>query len=92
MLLSSATFKENLWKFAMQIVSRPIIIKLRQEELTLTNIRQYYFVCRNWEQKYEALCNLYGSITIGQAMIFCQPHLICKQGVTSVLSGGSTQE
>ncbi|XP_010726877.1 ATP-dependent RNA helicase DDX25-like [Meleagris gallopavo] len=64
----------------MQIVSRPIIIKLRQEELTLTNIRQYYFVCRNWEQKYEALCNLDGSITIGQAMIFCQPHLICKQG------------
>ncbi|XP_048822920.1 ATP-dependent RNA helicase DDX25-like isoform X3 [Lagopus muta] len=72
MLLFSATFKENLWKFALQIVSRPIIIKLRQEELTLTNIRQYYFVCKNWEQKYEALCNLYGSITIGQAMIFCQ--------------------
>lgn len=72
MLLFSATFKETLWKFALQIVSRPIIIKLRQEELTLTNIRQYYFVCRNWEQKYEALCNLYGSITIGQAMIFCQ--------------------
>ncbi|XP_040543393.1 ATP-dependent RNA helicase DDX25 isoform X8 [Gallus gallus] len=79
MLLFSATFKETLWKFALQIVSRPIIIKLRQEELTLTNIRQYYFVCRNWEQKYEALCNLYGSITIGQAMIFCQVHLICKQ-------------
>ncbi|XP_021238782.1 ATP-dependent RNA helicase DDX25-like isoform X3 [Numida meleagris] len=72
MLLFSATFKETVWKFALQIVSRPIIIKLRQEELTLTNIRQYYFVCRNWEQKYEALCNLYGSITIGQAMIFCQ--------------------
>ncbi|OXB69786.1 UNVERIFIED_CONTAM: hypothetical protein H355_012508, partial [Colinus virginianus] len=72
MLLFSATFKETVWKFALQIVPRPIIIKLRQEELTLTNIRQYYFVCRNWEQKYEALCNLYGSITIGQAMIFCQ--------------------
>ncbi|NXC45011.1 DDX25 helicase, partial [Penelope pileata] len=72
MLLFSATFKETIWKFALQIVSRPIIIKLRQEELTLTNIRQYYFVCRSREEKYEALCNLYGSITIGQAMIFCQ--------------------
>ncbi|XP_068518537.1 ATP-dependent RNA helicase DDX25-like isoform X2 [Anas acuta] len=72
MLLFSTTFKETVWNFAMQIVSNPIIIKLRQEELTLNNIRQYYFVCRNREEKYEALCNIYGSITIGQAMIFCQ--------------------
>ncbi|XP_047912674.1 ATP-dependent RNA helicase DDX25-like isoform X1 [Anser cygnoides] len=72
MLLFSATFKETVWNFAMQIVSNPIIIKLRQEELTLSNIRQYYFVCRNREEKYEALCNIYGSITVGQAMIFCQ--------------------
>ncbi|XP_066843182.1 ATP-dependent RNA helicase DDX25-like isoform X5 [Anser cygnoides] len=27
---------------------------------------------RNREEKYEALCNIYGSITVGQAMIFCQ--------------------
>ncbi|XP_040398520.1 ATP-dependent RNA helicase DDX25-like isoform X2 [Cygnus olor] len=72
MLLFSATFKETVWNFAMQIVSNPIIIKLRQEELTLSNIRQYYFVCRNREEKYEALCNIYSSITVGQAMIFCQ--------------------
>ncbi|KAM6107742.1 ATP-dependent RNA helicase DDX25 isoform 1-T1 [Pterocles gutturalis] len=72
MLLFSATFKESVRDFAMQIISNPIVIKLREEELTLGNIRQYYFVCRNREEKYEALCNIYGSITIGQAMIFCQ--------------------
>ncbi|NXW24988.1 DDX25 helicase, partial [Circaetus pectoralis] len=72
MLLFSATFKETVRAFAMQIVSNPIMIKLREEELTLSNIRQYFFVCRSWEEKYRALCNIYGSITIGQAMIFCQ--------------------
>ncbi|NXJ85833.1 DDX25 helicase, partial [Trogon melanurus] len=71
MLLFSATFKETVRTFAMQIVSNPIVIKLREEELTLGNIHQYYLVCRNWEEKYRALCNIYGSITVGQAMIFC---------------------
>ncbi|NXK00569.1 DDX25 helicase, partial [Corythaixoides concolor] len=72
MLLFSATFKETVRSFAMRVVSNPIVIKLRAEELTLRNIRQYFFPCRNQEEKYRALCNIYGSITIGQAMIFCQ--------------------
>ncbi|NXP10993.1 DDX25 helicase, partial [Thinocorus orbignyianus] len=72
MLLFSATFKDTVWAFAMQIVSDPIVIKLREEELTLTNISQYFLVCQSQEEKYRALCNIYGSITIGQAMIFCQ--------------------
>ncbi|KAM6043412.1 ATP-dependent RNA helicase DDX25 isoform 1-T1 [Chlamydotis macqueenii] len=72
MLLFSATFKETVRAFAVQIVSNPIVIKLREEELTLSNIRQYFFVCRSQEEKYRALCNIYGSITIGQAMIFCK--------------------
>ncbi|XP_008935170.1 PREDICTED: ATP-dependent RNA helicase DDX25-like, partial [Merops nubicus] len=72
MLFFSATFRERVRTFATQITSNPIVIKLREEELTLTNIRQYFFVCRSCQEKYQALCNIYGSITIGQAMIFCQ--------------------
>ncbi|NXL68527.1 DDX25 helicase, partial [Chordeiles acutipennis] len=72
MLLFSATFKESVRAFAVQIISNPIVIKLREEELTLGNIRQYFFVCRDREEKYGALCNIYGSVTVGQAMIFCQ--------------------
>uniref|UniRef100_A0A8B9C8S5 Uncharacterized protein n=1 Tax=Anser brachyrhynchus TaxID=132585 RepID=A0A8B9C8S5_9AVES len=76
----------------MQIVSNPIIIKLRQEELTLSNIRQYYFVCRNREEKYEALCNIYGSITVGQAMIFCQvKQLACRGRVVVSLQANVIQ-
>ncbi|NWX11450.1 DDX25 helicase, partial [Aegotheles bennettii] len=72
MLLFSATFKETVRAFAMQIISNPIVIKLREEELTLSNIRQYFFLCRDQEEKYRALCNIYGGITVGQAIIFCQ--------------------
>lgn len=72
MLLFSATFEESVWQFAERIIPDPNVIKLRKEELTLNNIRQYYVLCKNRKDKYQALCNIYGGITIGQAIIFCQ--------------------
>ncbi|XP_072012668.1 ATP-dependent RNA helicase DDX25 isoform X1 [Engystomops pustulosus] len=72
MLLFSATFEETVWCFAERIVPDPNIIKLKKEELTLTNIRQFYDFCENKEAKYKALSNMYGTITIAQAIIFCQ--------------------
>ncbi|NXU47422.1 DDX25 helicase, partial [Turnix velox] len=72
MLLFSATFKESVRAFAVQMVANPMVIKLREEELTLSNIRQYYFLCHGRQEKFRALCNLYGSVTIGQAIVFCQ--------------------
>uniref|UniRef100_UPI00398E5D97 ATP-dependent RNA helicase DDX19A n=1 Tax=Pristiophorus japonicus TaxID=55135 RepID=UPI00398E5D97 len=71
MLLFSATFEESVWKFAQKVVPDPNIIKLKREEETLDTIKQYYVLCNNKEEKYQALCNIYGAITIAQAMIFC---------------------
>ncbi|CAJ1084510.1 ATP-dependent RNA helicase DDX19A [Xyrichtys novacula] len=71
MLLFSATFEDSVWKFAEQVVPEPNIIKLKREEETLDTIKQFYVVCREKEDKFTALCNLYGSLTIAQAMIFC---------------------
>ncbi|XP_058050377.1 ATP-dependent RNA helicase DDX25 [Ahaetulla prasina] len=78
LLLFSATFEEPVLKFAQRIIPEPNIIKLRREELTLSNIRQYYFECEKKEEKFRALCNIYGSITIGQAIIFCQTRYNAK--------------
>lgn len=61
-----------MWQFAERIIPDPNVIKLRKEELTLDNIRQYYVLCEEQKDKYHALCNIYGGITIGQAIIFCQ--------------------
>ncbi|NWI95008.1 DDX25 helicase, partial [Pitta sordida] len=78
MLLFSATFKEPVRAFAKHIIPDPIVIKLREEELTLSNIKQYFLVCQNSEEQYKALCNLYGSFTIGQVMIFCQTRRLAE--------------
>ncbi|XP_055991988.1 ATP-dependent RNA helicase DDX19A isoform X2 [Sorex fumeus] len=71
MLLFSATFEDSVWKFAQKVVPEPNIIKLKREEETLDTIKQYYVLCSNRDEKFQALCNLYGAITIAQAMIFC---------------------
>lgn len=71
MLLFSATFEESVWNFAQRIVPDPNIIKLKREEETLDTIKQYFVLCNSKEEKFQALCNIYGAITIAQAMIFC---------------------
>ncbi|XP_071494297.1 ATP-dependent RNA helicase DDX19A-like [Diadema antillarum] len=72
MMLFSATYDNSVMKFAETVVPDPIVIRLRREEESLSNIKQYYVLCANKEEKAESLSNIYGAITIGQAMIFCQ--------------------
>ena len=71
MLLFSATYDHKVMKFAQAIVPNPIVIRLRREEESLDNIKQYYIRCNNAEEKFQAVSNIYGTISIGQSMIFC---------------------
>lgn len=72
MMFFSATYTEDVMRFANAIAPMSVIIRLKREEETLDNIRQYYVNCNSKEEKYNALVNIYGGVTIGQAMIFCQ--------------------
>ncbi|XP_076805990.1 ATP-dependent RNA helicase DDX19A-like [Clavelina lepadiformis] len=71
LLFFSATYDEDVMKFAQHIVRNPNLIRLRRDEETLDNIKQYYVKCVNMEKKYESLTNLYGVLSVGQAIIFC---------------------
>ncbi|QQP42326.1 Uncharacterized protein FKW44_016946 [Caligus rogercresseyi] len=71
MMLFSATYDKDVMNFAENIISSPLI-RLKREEETLDNIKQYYVSCETLESKHAAISNIYGVITIGQAMIFCQ--------------------
>ncbi|XP_014649249.1 PREDICTED: ATP-dependent RNA helicase DDX25 isoform X2 [Ceratotherium simum simum] len=88
MLLFSATFEDSVWQFAERIIPDPNVIKLRREELTLNNIRQYYVLCESRKDKYQALCNIYGGITIGQAIIFCQTRRNAKWLTVKMIQDG----
>ena len=58
-------------EFAEIIVNNPLIIRLLKKEESLDNIKQYYVKCKDLDEKYAAITNIYGVITIGQAIIFC---------------------
>lgn len=68
MMFFAATYKHDVMEFAEAIVNNPIAITLKREEESLDNIKQYYVKCRN---KFLAISNIYGVVTIGQAIIFC---------------------
>lgn len=72
MLFFSATYSQEVMDFAEHIVKNPIVIRLRREEESLDNIGQYYFKCSTADEKYNALTNIYGTLSIGQAIIFCR--------------------
>lgn len=101
MLLFSATFEDSVWRFAEQVVPDPNIIRLKREEETLDTIKQFYVICKEKEDKFLALCNLYGTLTIAQAMIFCHTrkmaawltaHLTKEGHQVALLSGEMTVE
>lgn len=71
MMFFSATYEREVMEFAEYIVANPIVIRLAREQESLDNIKQYYVKCRNQDEKYQAISNIYGVITVGQAIIFC---------------------
>lgn len=71
MMFFSATYDQEVMDFAEHIVKNPIIIRLKREEESLDNITQYYVRCANQQEKYSAVTNIYGTIAVGQAIIFC---------------------
>lgn len=71
-VLFSATFPDHVRNFASKFAPNANRIELKQNEISVDNIRQFYMDCRDEDHKYEVLVSLYNLLTIGQSIIFCQ--------------------
>ncbi|GAA6006424.1 hypothetical protein JCM10207_004929 [Rhodosporidiobolus poonsookiae] len=69
-VLFSATFAEHVRTFAVRFAPGANEIRLKQEELSLDAIKQFFMDCDNEQHKYEVLVELYNLLTIGQSIIF----------------------
>ena len=49
----------------------PIRILVKKDELTLEGIKQFFIAIDREEWKFETLCDLYSTLTITQAIIYC---------------------
>lgn len=69
-VLFSATFPENVVRYAHTFAPQANEMTLRHEDLTVEGIKQIYLDCDNEDAKYETLVKFYGMLTIGSSIIF----------------------
>lgn len=74
--LYSATMTEDFFKLSSQFMRDPIKILVKNDELTLEGIRQYYIDLDKNEYKYDTLCDLYSVISMSQSIIYCNSRRI----------------
>lgn len=70
-MLLSATMPSEVLEVTSKFMRDPKRILVKKEELTLEGIRQFYVFVKEEEWKLDTLCDLYETLTITQAVIFC---------------------
>ena len=68
--LFSATMGEDLLQITEKFMRDPVQILVKQEQLTLAGIQQFYVMVEREEWKLDTLLDLYNVLTISQCVIF----------------------
>jgi len=70
-VLASATMPTEALEISTKFMRNPIRILVLQEQVTLEGIKQFYVYIGDSQEKLPTLVDLYETITINQAIIFC---------------------
>uniref|UniRef100_A0A5S6QVF3 Eukaryotic initiation factor 4A n=1 Tax=Trichuris muris TaxID=70415 RepID=A0A5S6QVF3_TRIMR len=70
-ILLSATMPDEVLQVTAKFMQNPVRILVRKEELTLDGIRQFYIDVGREEWKLDTLCDIYSTLSISKAVIFC---------------------
>ncbi|EGR30527.1 hypothetical protein IMG5_129800 [Ichthyophthirius multifiliis] len=74
----SATLPQEILEMTNKFTNNPIKILVKRDELTLEGIKQFFISVEKEEWKLETLCDLYNTITVTQAVIFCNTKKIVE--------------
>jgi len=69
--LFSATMAPEILDLTTKFMRDTVRILVKKDELTLEGIRQFYVAIEKEEWKLDTLCDLYETLTITQAIIYC---------------------
>merc|ERR1719204_2875149 len=69
--LFSATMPVEILHMTKRFMRNPVRILVKKEAVTLVGIRQFYVAVEREEWKLDTLCDLYETLTITQAIIYC---------------------
>ena len=69
--LFSATMTDEFFTITNNFMRNPVKILVKNEELTLEGIKQYYIYMEQDYYKFDTLCDLWGSFSIAQSILYC---------------------
>ena len=67
----SATLPYDVLDMTTKFMTDPVRILVKRDELTLEGLKQYFIAVEKEGWKFDTLCDLYDTLTITQAVIFC---------------------
>jgi len=70
-VLLSATLPHDILEMTSKFMTDPCRVLVKRDELTLEGIKQFFVAVEREEWKFDTLCDLYDTLTITQAVIFC---------------------
>lgn len=70
-ILLSATMPKEILEVTKKFMSDPVKILVKQEEITLQGILQYYINVQKEDYKFDTLCDLFQTISVAKTVIFC---------------------
>uniref|UniRef100_A0A7S3R1S0 RNA helicase n=2 Tax=Dunaliella tertiolecta TaxID=3047 RepID=A0A7S3R1S0_DUNTE len=70
-VIVSATLPTEVLEITQKFMTDPIRVLVKRDELTLEGIKQFFVAVEREEWKFDTLCDLYDTLTITQAVIFC---------------------
>jgi len=70
-VLVSATLPHEVLEMTTKFMNDPVRVLVKRDELTLEGIKQFFVAVEKEEWKFDTLCDLYDTLTITQAVIFC---------------------
>jgi translation initiation factor 4A len=77
--LFSATMTAEFFRISKCFMRNPVKILVKDEDLTLEGIKQFYINLEHNEFKYETLCDLYDLCSVSQTIIYCNSRTMVEE-------------
>ena len=90
--LYSATMTPEFFKLTNCFMRDPVKILVKNEELTLEGIKQFYINLEKNDNKFDTLCDIYEACTISQTIIYCNSKKSVDELNTKLLNANFSVE
>lgn len=70
-VLVSATMSAQVMDMSRDLLTDPVRVLVKREQTSVKVIDQYYMQLESEQSKVDALCAIYDTVTISQAIVFC---------------------